>query len=225
MLFIAYLVEEWIRRIEKVWRDGGGWWKLFRLKRQSSPPVFFTTSQPGTVINFLHLRFVYECCLDIRILFRACVMDDSIEMYELSSILQSLAIKSILKVTSIEISFQGNFWPLQKKKNRWIILFVHLICKFSRDIERIILESKVDRPISEEIFVSFSFEKSGIASVFLQSSAYCSWNSNIWEEEEETRIAFSRRKTNVGTIILRVPRLMQFSRTSDCFWRIFWAQA
>lgn len=65
--------------------------------------------------------------------------------------------------------------------------------------------------------VSFSFEKSGIASVFLQSSAYCSWNSNIWEEEEETRIAFSRRKTNVGTIILRVPRLMQFSRTSDCF--------
>lgn len=117
MLFIAYLVEEWIRRIEKVWRDGGGWWKLFRLKRQSSPPVFFTTSQPGTVINFLHLRFVYECCLDIRILFRACVMDDSIEMYELSSILQSLAIKSIFKVTSIEIPFQGNFWPLKKKKS------------------------------------------------------------------------------------------------------------
>lgn len=53
-----------------------------------SPPVFFTTSRSGTVINFLHLRFEY--LLDILFLFhisRVPVMDSSIEIHELSSIL------------------------------------------------------------------------------------------------------------------------------------------
>lgn len=52
-----------------------------------SPPVFFTTSRSGTVINFLHLRFEY--LLDILFLFhisRVPVMDSSIEIHELSSI-------------------------------------------------------------------------------------------------------------------------------------------
>lgn len=52
-----------------------------------SPPVFFTTSRSGTVINFLHLRFEY--LLDILFLFhisRVLVMDSSIEIHELSSI-------------------------------------------------------------------------------------------------------------------------------------------
>lgn len=52
-----------------------------------SPPVFFTTSRSGTVINFLHLRFEY--LLDILFLFhisRVPVMDNSIEIHELSSI-------------------------------------------------------------------------------------------------------------------------------------------
>lgn len=50
-----------------------------------SPPVFFTTSRSGTVINFLHLRFEY--LLDILFLFHISpVMDSSIEIHELSSI-------------------------------------------------------------------------------------------------------------------------------------------
>lgn len=86
-------IKEWIGRIER--ESMTCKWMMetlsveasrVRVHQEGPPPVFFTTSRSGTVINFLHLRF--ECLLDILSLFHISrVMDGSIGIHELSSIL------------------------------------------------------------------------------------------------------------------------------------------
>lgn len=86
-------IKEWIGRIER--ESMTCKWMMetlsveasrVRVHQEGPPPIFFTTSRSGTVINFLHLRF--ECLLDILSLFHISrVMDGSIGIHELSSIL------------------------------------------------------------------------------------------------------------------------------------------
>lgn len=129
VLFIAHLVEEWIRARESMvrWR-----WMMETLSVEASELTAGIFHNIGRWLISNIFVFVYEC-LDFARSSLYGWLDRTFIDPTISRVIKLLLVKSIFKVSSIEIPFQGNFWPLKKKKkeNRWIILFVHLIYKFS----------------------------------------------------------------------------------------------